>query len=223
MDPSTLMTLCEQTYAEAKIVAGPDGRDGATVTALPTGEVVLAFRGTLVGGGTSILDWLNDFHADLISADGCPGRVHAGFASSLGNLWPGVMEALKDADCVPGIRKSLWITGHSKGGAVAHLAGCWLASMSPQVMTFAAPRAGDLEFASLYPALKVTRYEGTNDVVPWLPPFGYKSVGLAIYQQNMPAVLRRIRIDELIARGDWKTIKAAHSLETGYRPWVVKA
>lgn len=228
-----LLKQCLLAYDSSTIVGGPDGRDGALVTILPSGDVVLAFRGTLVGDGLrSFLDWLNDLAATLVQADGFPGRVHEGFLRSLNDLWDGIISALVINGYKEGASpwdKKLWITGHSKGGALALLAGCRFAALKPAVITFASPMTGDLGFQVEYPqGVTVTRYEGKDDLVPWLPPFGYRSVGGLISQTSDDWKARHSHAHRLIADlldpftqlSTWDRVHKAHSLETGYVPWI---
>jgi len=159
-------------------------------------EILLAFRGTqplnlstkhdLV---ESISDWIHDFDADLVRdrkidlADWTtiPGRIHRGFLLSMKGhakkpgLWTQMKPALRALiERHPG--KPVCITGHSKGGALAHLAAMQCAALFKSdeiyVCTFAAPRVGDKAFAEAY-AQRIThsyRYEYHFDVVPLLPP-----------------------------------------------------
>jgi hypothetical protein len=66
------------------------------------------------------------------------------------------------------------VTGHSKGGALAALAAWKLQvgnQMPVKVVTFAAPKTGDVAFATAYIArIDHTRYEYDNDIVPHVPP-----------------------------------------------------
>ena len=158
--------------------AGKDDIDACLLGRTIDG-VVLAFRGTLPlppfddGLGPffkAVLDWLNDGDADQVRAFG--GRVHDGFHGSLENL-----TAKFEDDLVELTRdgSKLLITGHSKGGAVAFLAGAWAAEkvVKPDtVVTFAAARAGDDEFAKAYEENvgNTWRYENRDDIVPHLPP-----------------------------------------------------
>jgi hypothetical protein len=71
----------------------------------------------------------------------------------------------------------LYITGHSKGGAVAHLAAYTLYKAHPEipiagVVSFEAPRCGGRAFVEAYKASRIPalRYEFQNDIVPHLPP-----------------------------------------------------
>lgn len=195
------LTACQAVYDAPQIVAGPDGRDAASVTS--GGPMrILAFRGTLPDGPAAILDWFNDLHAELVTDDRFPGRVHAGFLSSLTALWPELL-GLAEQPAPDG--KPLVITGHSKGGALAFLAGWLLRDLNPLVLTFAAPRAGNHAFASRY-ALRALRFENPADVVPHLPPLLYTHAGS--------------RVDAPPWFVPPETPFANHSLATGYAPWV---
>ncbi|WP_160312568.1 lipase family protein [Caballeronia mineralivorans] len=147
------------------------GRDG----------VVLAFRGTLPPGSPdhkqTLQDWLNDLEAVLVVGDKLPGRVHQGFLGSLDALWPSVSEAVAEQMASSPV-KHLTITGHSKGGAVAHLAAARFAlstlvhGSDITVRTFEGAHPGDQSFADGYMRLvpDVIRYEFQDDLVPHLPP-----------------------------------------------------
>ena len=162
--------------------------------------VVVAFRGSLppalrsdengwgADGWTVLLDWLNDSLSVCIEATEYGGGVHLGFADSMWRLW-------EDADGAPGVRNAvqrlidrslhdraarshLFLTGHSKGGALANLA-AYRAARLPEwrdipisVATIAAARAGNARFARAYAAERIAclRYEVPSDLVPHLPP-----------------------------------------------------
>src|SRR5262245_1543931 len=67
------------------------------------------------------LDWLNSFVADQVHVDYAAGGVHRGFHRSIESLW-------RDCDLLSTLQaatqggKPLFLTGHSKGGALATLA-----------------------------------------------------------------------------------------------------
>ncbi|HZZ89131.1 MAG TPA: lipase family protein [Caulobacteraceae bacterium] len=146
--------------------------DAALVAETET-EVILAFRGTEPLGGISLrtfLDWLNDINAPLVTAPGQAGSVHSGFVHALDMLWSWITAELAKLDP----EKPLCITGHSKGGAMAHLAAARLAAegRQPTVCTFEAARCGDQAFSDRYAKLvpNSVRYEFQDDIVPHLPP-----------------------------------------------------
>jgi hypothetical protein len=140
--------------------------------------VVVAFRGTLPLDGPftlpKLLDWVNDLNVRPVEGDGLPGQVHQGFLSSLDSLWAGVRDEVKTQLAQAGAATPLLITGHSKGGGMAALAAMRFRtqqSLTAKVITFAAPKPGDKDFADAYNAdMDHTRYEFAEDVVPHLPP-----------------------------------------------------
>jgi hypothetical protein len=159
-------------------------------------EIILAFRGTQPLNWSdegdfvdTLADWIHDFDADLVEdrtagpADWIlmPGHIHRGFLISLKGhakhtgLWPQIKPALQALiERFPSL--PICITGHSKGGALSHLAAMQCATLvDPDqiyVCTFAAPRVGDHLFAEAYAQslLHSYRYEYHLDVVPLLPP-----------------------------------------------------
>ncbi len=103
------------------------------------------------------------------------GKVHQGFWNALDALWPALLaETQKQLATAPG--KPLYITGHSKGGAMASLADVRfaLAGVSSTVCTFASAHPGNTAFAKFFASqgmiASATRYEYADDIVPHLPP-----------------------------------------------------
>jgi hypothetical protein len=79
---------------------------------------------------------------------------------------------------------SIYVTGHSLGGALAMLAGQFLLSFDREgyqdilsICTFAAPRVGNEGFAAWFEEVDVVRYVNTEDVVPTVPPSTSKLLG----------------------------------------------
>jgi hypothetical protein len=146
-------------------VSGPDAINAALVGAAPDG-IIIAFRGTLPPDS-------------LVAAPGLPGLVHRGFNDSLNSLWP-LMQPEIAALAAANRNLPLYVTGHSKGGAVADLAAILCdtlisgAGLSNPIIvcTFAAARPGDSDFATEYNRriAHSTRNEYADDIVPHLPP-----------------------------------------------------
>jgi hypothetical protein len=201
------------TNPPATFGGGVHNINACLVGANPDG-VVVAFRGTLpidprlpidLPNLDALLDWMNDFNADLVAADGMPGLVHHGFLGSLDSLWSAVSAEVNRL-LPPG--GALWITGHSKGGGIAPLAAVRMqaADITPRLITFAAPRAGNTEFANSYnAAFDHVRYEHADDIVPHLPPsadfldvlsslpiVGSRFAGLTRYEYRSVGALRFI-------------------------------
>lgn len=159
-------------------VSGPSGIDAGLVGTNSDG-VILAFRGTLPPDSPNheqtFEDWLSDVDAVLVSQPRIQGKVHTGFWNALEALWPAlVAEVQRQLAAAPG--KPLYITGHSKGGAMADLAAVRLAlaGIPSTLCTFAAAHPGNSDFAKYVDGLQAiesaTRYEYADDIVPHLPP-----------------------------------------------------
>lgn len=148
-------------------------------------ELIVAFRGTLPDVANtadsskqmlSIEDWIND--ADYSpQVDPKLGQVHAGFKGAFDQVWPGLQQQIvawqKAGKLGPNIK--VYVTGHSKGGALAMLAALTLKGekLTPvtEVVTFGAPRVGGPDFAAKYAAAGIAgmRYENYQDLVPHVP------------------------------------------------------
>lgn len=157
-------------------LGGKEDINACLVGTIPDG-VVVAFRGTLPPDHVSLpilLDWINDINATPVEADGFPGRVHEGFLGSLDSLWIALVPEIKAQLAQAGAAAKLFVTGHSKGGAVAPLAGWRLQNaegIAARVVTFAGARCGTEAFAAAYNAvIEHDRYEYADDIVPHLPP-----------------------------------------------------
>ncbi len=168
---STLATACGGTDQINACLIGQNA-DG----------IIVAFRGTLLPSlhtPESLLDWLDDFFAAPTSGEAgiahVPGLVHSGFYDATRCVIAAVAAAVKALD--PAGTLPVYVTGHSKGGAMASLA-AWMLSQNlgipvAKVVTFASPKPGDVGFQTAYNArLSQTRYENYEDIVPLMPPGG---------------------------------------------------
>jgi hypothetical protein len=120
-----------------------------------------------------MLDWLDDFTCEPESAPGLPGKVHTGFYDAVQALIGPVIDHVKQLN--PANTKQVYVTGHSKGGAMASIGACLMhASQIPiaRVVTFASPKPGDSAFQAGYEQVigNQLRYENYDHVVPLLPP-----------------------------------------------------
>jgi hypothetical protein len=124
-------------------------------------------------GSVDFIDWINDFifFRKRIPYKGTNKkiRVHSGFLSSYLLVRDKIQELAKDVT-------DIVISGHSLGGAVAHLAGLDIQYNFPEknlnIVTFAAPRLGTKKFAESFNRRvgDVTEaFENYGDVVPHLP------------------------------------------------------
>ena len=76
-------------------------------------HVVVAFRGT-----DSVTDWVSNFQAAYSQGPLNETRVHKGFLDA---LYPAVMQLTQLLEQAGGRSKTLWVTGHSLGGALCTL------------------------------------------------------------------------------------------------------
>lgn len=140
--------------------------------------VIVAFRGTEVikpGGPAPTLDAIRGVIAD-ISADarirlvdaGYGGPVHCGFHGALEEVWPKLQSRLH-ALHTPERPRTIWLTGHSLGAALATLAACRLDGVHG-LYTFGSPLVGDEVFARTFRAANAFRVVNNNDVVTCVPP-----------------------------------------------------
>jgi hypothetical protein len=177
--------LAEQGEGYGVASAATDTQDGnrdAGYVWLSGNELLVAFRGTLPYSSgdqqnsqemLSIEDWINDANARP-AADPDLGSVHGGFEAAFQAVWPGLMQQIKawQAAGKLGAAPVVYVTGHSKGGALAMLAAVKLkAAKLPvtEVVTFGAPRVGGADFAAKYAGIDGIRYEDEDDLVPHVP------------------------------------------------------
>lgn len=150
------------------------------------GSVVIAFRGT-----KSFDDWMTDLQATPVSfpwifaAGPDVGDIHAGFGHALVDAWGQIRDAVRTLSSSPNIapdpqqQPTLWLTGHSLGGALAVLAGAAFSMWSDAplrsvsgIYTFGQPRIGLFRFCSNYDHLlsdKTFRFVNDQDLVPRVP------------------------------------------------------
>lgn len=135
--------------------------------------VVITFRGTV-----SDADWdtnLDFFRSEASAICGKDCKIHGGFLDS----WMGVSDLVIDnwqdlQDQYPGYITI--VTGHSLGGALAHVCAAALKRTSPaadiSLYTFASPRVGNQVFAKFINknfVRKNYRVTHLNDPIPRLP------------------------------------------------------
>lgn len=139
--------------------------------------VIVAFRGSRPD---EILDWMTDFDAVQVPfherLTPCPevGRTHRGFTGGLLRVWERV---LADVRQFQDRGQTLWLTGHSLGGALAVLgAAAFTFSRRMPVnglYTYGQPRVGDLDFGRNLDAHLGNvffRFVNDQDVVTRVPP-----------------------------------------------------
>lgn len=187
-----LAAVCGQTYTQF------DNKDGSFVvpndyklTAAFKGEsfngvqewfgfvlesddrIIAAFRGT-----SSSADWMSNAMARQVKYKYVrdAGWTHCGFTQIYSSVRSAVLSALNKLPA----HKTLYITGHSLGGALASLCAIDVAFNtkfnSPRVYTYGSPRVGDPAFAKAFAGCISCSHRVANkyDLVPHLPPALFK-------------------------------------------------
>lgn len=142
--------------------------DAATDTHAGVKRVVRADGDTdlfvYFAGSQSKRNWQTDFNvlSDAVPAAwecGAPQtmRTHRGFTEAFNSVAPKVLQTLR-AQVNPGTRERIVVCGHSLGGALATMAGLYIACKAPDlrarlsVITFGAPQVGDGPFVQFFDA-----------------------------------------------------------------------
>lgn len=133
--------------------------------------IYLVFRGT-----KTISEWVSDASFSQVDyryvADG--GKTENGFTAIYADIHAAILQKLASL-AMSETYTTLYITGHSLGGALTVLAAPEVVAQTPfahpVVYTFAGPRAGDPIFATQYNGSvgNTWRVVNTNDEVPNLP------------------------------------------------------
>mmetsp|Transcript_14819 Transcript_14819/g.21897 ORF Transcript_14819/g.21897 Transcript_14819/m.21897 type:complete len:504 (-) Transcript_14819:201-1712(-) len=146
--------------------------------------IVIAFRGTQP---SSPLDWLQNAAIFLSKIKikssksntmiDIPGLIHSGYYQAVKSLWKPVTNEVKALLKDQHDNNNVYITGHSKGGAMASIAAILfqldesLPVNVTQVCTFGSIKVGDSSFRDAYNRLvNQTSYENHLDIIPFLPP-----------------------------------------------------
>ena len=168
--------------------------DTQAFVAVRSDAIVVAFRGT---EPTNARDFATDLNASQIPFEAKFqfsgwGQIHAGWADGVNVVLGKIEDALKTHD--DGTR-SLWIAGHSLGGALAIVTAAVLANVPDHpiagVFTFGQPRVGDPIFRDRYAATlgNITfRCVNDRDLVPHLPPRVLSKAELAVVNPGARAI-----------------------------------
>lgn len=163
----------------------------------------VVFRGTR-SGGEKIKNWMAQ-KQDAVFDDLEGGRVHRGFHLCYASVRPAIRDFL---EMNAGKDKTIRVTGHSLGGALASLAALDIATgglpyRTLEAYTFASPRVGARKWSEYYAAKSSATWRIANrkDPVTKVPPkfLGYLHVGIPIRFEALSGF-------------------AAHSLDHAYLP-----
>jgi pimeloyl-ACP methyl ester carboxylesterase len=115
-----------------------------------------------------MLDIVNDIKADAdirLVDSGKKGKVHKGFSDALDEVWQDLHVYVKG---LQNEGRTVWITGHSLGAALATLAAYRYEDVQG-LYTFGSPRVGNEDFVKDF-HVTAYRFENNNDIVCKVPP-----------------------------------------------------
>jgi triacylglycerol lipase len=153
-------------------------------------KIIVAFRGT-----EDLSDVLQDLDFFQSNFPFIPsgGKVSRGFLNVYKSIRAQIFNALQNASS----QKTIFITGHSLGGALATLSALDVAVNSkfrqPIVFTFGSPRVGNPQFVSTFNKTlnNSVRIVNVNDIVPLLPP---KNISLPFFKISYRHVQKKFPI-----------------------------
>lgn len=179
------------TFKQVQFFSGPSTQ---AFVAAKDDCIILSFRGT-----EDIADWFRNLDLDLVP--GPMGHVHDGFQKALGEVWEGNAGMEKVVSDLRNNGQTVWVTGHSLGGALAVLATVKLNLQSDilanGVYTLGQPRVGNAEFIAAFNGSfggRAFRFVNNNDIVTRIPPWirGYRHGDAMLYFNTSKQLLDTI-------------------------------
>lgn len=128
--------------------------------------IVLAFRGS-----NDINDWISNIHVEPVVT--LHGTIHSGFYKEYEKLAPLFEPDINNAEA-----RTIFLTGHSLGGALALITACFFRQLNPVVITFGSPRVGTTLFNSKVSTLRYIRWINGSDKICRLPVRKYSHCGI---------------------------------------------
>jgi len=156
----------EADFTQDKIFLDSDNAEG-WIFKFPDKDVI-SLRGTQPAQWKDVLADLRFWRIDPA---GSGEKIHSGFWKEAFSLLPAIIRNTEE-------EKSVAITGHSLGGAMAVIVAGFLMKMGYNVTdlyTFGQPRVGNKKFVQRVEAgCNWQRFVNNNDIVPSVPPkFGF--------------------------------------------------
>jgi hypothetical protein len=137
-----------------------------------SGVTILIFRGT-----DNTKNVWTDIDMRPTMNDELGVYLHRGFKDAANWLHEDITKKYK-------LEKTVYLTGHSLGGAIAQIMGLWLseAGHNVQIYTFGSPKVSTTFFGNDPPHYRVAIM---SDPVPYLPPWPYVHSGIMINAETL--------------------------------------
>ena len=136
------------------------------------GITIIVIRGTANAENVQ-----SDIDVRLVTDDDLGIRLHKGFRDASISVMSGIDES--------SLEKTVHVTGHSLGGAIAQIIGMWLhkRSHNVQVFSYGSPKVSNEIMSGGQPThWRVVRL---SDPIPFTPPWPYAHTGLFIDSQTL--------------------------------------
>ena len=164
---------CDEAYENRKENYGVKSGEFSYTVKQSGGITILVFRGTSnlknVRTDIDMRFWKDDGLTDYWETD---VNLHRGFKDA-------AMFTLEDIKKNYKIEKTVYLTGHSLGGAIAQIIGLWLNydGYNVQIYTFGSPKVSTTFFGNRPIHYRVAL---RNDPVPFTPPWPFLHSGIFI-------------------------------------------
>ena len=172
--PISLDLLIEHAeYCETIYDSGGDQKDEVAVDVKQDGGItIIVIRGTANAENVQ-----SDIDVRLVTDDDLGIRLHKGFRDASVTVMQGIDES--------SLEKTVHVTGHSLGGAIAQIIGMWLhrKGHNVQVFSYGSPKVSNEVLSSGQPThWRVVRL---SDPIPFTPMWPYAHTGLFIDSQTL--------------------------------------
>jgi hypothetical protein len=172
--PISLDLLIEHAeYCETIYDSGGDQKDEVAVDVKQDGGItIIVIRGTANAENVQ-----SDIDVRLVTDDDLGIRLHRGFRDASVTVMQGIDES--------SLEKTVHVTGHSLGGAIAQIIGMWLhrKGHNVQVFSYGSPKVSNEVLSSGQPThWRVVRL---SDPIPFTPIWPYAHTGLFIDSQTL--------------------------------------
>ena len=169
---------CDEAYENREENYGVKSGEFSYTVKQNEGVTILVFRGTSnlknVRTDIDMRFWKDN---DLSDTRGDDVNLHRGFKDAAMFIMKDIKENYK-------LEKTVYLTGHSLGGAIAQVMGLWLdmEGHNVQIYTFGSPKVSTFYFGSRPPHYRVAL---RNDPVPFVPMYPFLHFGIFIDPETL--------------------------------------
>jgi len=172
--PISLDLLIEHAeYCKTIYDSGGSEKDNVAFDVKQDGGItIIVIRGTANAENVQ-----SDIDVRLVTDDDLGIRLHKGFRDASISVMSGIDES--------SLEKTVHVTGHSLGGAIAQIIGMWLHKKghNVQVFSYGSPKVSNEIMSGGQPThWRVVRL---SDPIPFTPPWPYAHTGLFIDSQTL--------------------------------------